>query len=291
MHRKAEEEPTPRLDRRRRQRREAPGGRPQAAHYGGRVRTLIGLVSVLCGSFLAIIGLLGAMGSALTLKLLPGRGVEDIATLPARSARSAGSKYGPARVVVRGTVAPGPGGTYRAPLSDQECVWYLATQTVASGGRRATVDRFAPLPFSLSDAEGHQVLIGPNCPALEQIAPSFRESRPDPHPWFDEAPDLTGDGSPTIEVFEFLLTEGADLLAAGDLGMNPQGDPVLGGDVTLSAGGDDAAAGDPAGRRLPRNLGIAFAGLALIVLGAVTLSYVDEDDFDKDVPPGFSTPQ
>jgi hypothetical protein len=259
------------------------------------MKTLIGLISVLTGSFLAIVGLLGAMGSALTMRLLPGRGVEEIATLRERSAKSAGSKYGPARIVVRGTVAAGPGGTYRAPLSDQECVWYLATQTVADGGRRATVDRFAPLPFNLSDAEGRTVLIGPHCPALEQIAPSFRESRSDPHPWFDEAPELEGsatdEGAPTIEVFEFLLTEGSDLLAAGDLGMNPQGNPVLGGDVTLSAGGDAAAAGDPAGRRLPRNLGIAVAGLALIVLGALTLSYVDEDDFNDDVPPGFTTPQ
>lgn len=265
----------------------------QPPHYVGAMKTLIGLLSVLTGSFLAIIGLLGAMGSALTLKLLPGRGVEEIAKLPERSAKSAGSKYGAPRVVVRGTVAPGPGGTYRSPLSDQECVWYLATQTVADGGRRATVDRFAPLPFTLSDAQGRQVLVGPHCPALEQLAPSFRESRTDPHPWFDEAPELAGASPPAVEVYEFVLTAGSDLLAAGDLGMNPQGEPVLGGEVTLSAGGDAAAAGDPAKRRLPRDLGMAAAGLALIVLGAVTLSYVDEDDFDNDqpVPPGFSTPQ
>ncbi|MBA3744722.1 hypothetical protein [Sporichthya sp.] len=261
------------------------------------MKTLIGLLSVLTGSFLAIIGLLGAMGSALTLKLLPGRGVEEIAQLPERSTKSAGPKYGAPRVVVRGTVAAGPGGTYRSPLSDQECVWYLATQTVVDGGRRATVDRFAPLPFTLSDAEGHQVLVGPHCPALDQLSPSFRESRPDPHPWFDEAPELAGGvapgTAPTIEVYEFVLTDGADLLAAGDLGSTPSGAPVLGGEVTLSAGGDAAAAGDPAKRRLPRDLGMALAGLVLIVMGAVTLSYVDEDDYDDDqqIRPGFSTPQ
>ncbi len=257
-------------------------------HYRGRMRTLIGLLSVLTGAFLAIVGLLGAMGSALTLKLLPGRGVERISELPTRSAKSAQSKFGPPRVVVRGTVGAGPGGTYRSPLSDTECVWYLATQTVGEGGRRATVDRFAPLPFTLRDPEGNRVLVGPTCPALEQIAPSFRETRTDAHPWFDEAPDLAGG----VEVFEFLLTEGSDLLAAGDLGRNPQGDPVLGGEVMLSAGGDAAASGDPARRRLPRDVAMAIAGLVLIVTGAVVLSYVDEGDFDNDqVPPGFITPQ
>jgi hypothetical protein len=253
------------------------------------MRTLIGLLSVLTGSFLAIIGLLGAMGSVLTLKLLPGRGVERISELRTRSARSATSKFGPPRVVVRGTVATGPGGTYRAPLSDQECVWYLATQTVVDGGRRATVDRFAPMPFALRDAEGNSVLVGPDCPALEQLAPSFRETRTEPHPWFDEAPALTGE----IEVFEFVLTEGSDLLAAGDLGTGPDGGPALAGDVTLSAGGDVAASGDPARRKLPRDLVMAFAGVALIVMGAVVLSYVDEGDFDDDqqIRPGFVTPQ
>lgn len=252
------------------------------------MRTLIGLLSVLSGAFLAIIGLLAAMGSALTLKLLPGRGVEEIAKLADRSARSAGSKYGPPRVVVRGSVAAGPGGTYRAPLSDRECVWFLATQTVADGGQRSTVDRFAPLPFALRDAAGHSVLVGPDCPALEQIAPSFRETRTEPHPWFDTPPALEGG----VEVFEFVLTEGSDLLAAGDLGLTPAGEPALGGEVMLSAGGDAAASGDPARRRLPRDLGMALAGIVLIVMGAVVLSYVDEGDFKDDpVRPGFSTPQ
>ncbi|HUR72931.1 MAG TPA: hypothetical protein VMZ00_01570 [Sporichthya sp.] len=256
------------------------------------MKTLIGLLSVLTGSFLAIIGLLGAMGSALTLKLLPGRGVEEIATLPERSARSAASKYGPPRIVVRGTVAAGPGGLYRAPLSDQECVWYLATQTVAEGSRRATVDRFAPQPFALRDAEGRSVLVGPDCPALEQIAPSFRETRSDPHPWFDEAPALPGSAAGEVEVLEFLLNEGSDVLAAGDLGRTPAGEPVLGGDVMLSAGGDAAASGDPARRRLPRDLRLALAGIALIVTGSVVLFYVGEDDYqEKPTPSGFTSPK
>ncbi len=258
------------------------------------MRTLIGLLSVLTGSFLAIIGLLGAMGSALTLKLLPGRGVEEIAKLPERAARSAKSKYGAPRVVVRGTVAAGPDGLYRAPLSESECVWFLATQTVSANGRRATVDRYAPAPFALQDAEGNRVLIGPECPALEQIAPSFRETRAESHPWFDESPQLPGTNTAgEIDVFEFVLTEGSDLLAAGDLTQTPDGTPALAGEVTLSAGGDAAASGDPARRRLPRDVAMAVAGIALCVMGAIILSYVDEDDFapDRNIRPGFVTPQ
>jgi hypothetical protein len=262
-----------------------------AAHYGGGVKTLIGLLSVLVGSFLAIIGLLGAMGSALTLKLLPGRRVETIANLPARASGAKTSKYGAPRVVVRGTVGAGPGGTYRAPLSDQECVWYLATQTATAGGRRMAVDHFAPAPFVLRDEAGNSVLVGPECPALEQIAPSFRERRTGPHPWFTDTAGLGADVD--VEVFEFLLTEGADLLAAGDLHTAADGQPTLDGSVALSAGGDEAAAGDPARRTLPRSLAMAVAGIALIVLGAVTLSFVDEDDFDDNPNqhPGFETPQ
>jgi hypothetical protein len=260
-------------------------------HYGGGVKTLIGLLCVLTGSFMAIIGLLGATGSALTLRLLPGRRVEAIANLPERSARSKPTKYGAPRVVVRGTAAPGPGGTFRAPLSDQECIWYLATQTATSNGHRATVDRFAPAPFLLRDGEGHTVLVGPQCPALEQIAPTFRERRTGPHPWFAADPAVREDDA--VEVFEFVLTEGADLLAAGDLGTSSDGSPALEGSVALSAGGDAAAEGDPARRTLPRRLAMAVAGLALIAVGALSLSYVSEDDF-KDNPdqhPGFSTPQ
>lgn len=256
------------------------------------MKTLIGLVSVLTGSFLAIIGLLGAMGSALTLKLLPGRRVEEIGNLADRSARTKDSKFGPARVVVRGTVAAGPGGTFRAPLSDQECVWFLATQTAGAGDRRATVDRFSTAPFVLRDAEGNNVLVGPECPALEQIAPSFREKRTGGHPWFDGSPAIGDDAE--VEVYEFLLTEGADLLAAGNLGATDGGEPTLDGDVALSAAGDEAAEGDPARRKLPRDLGLAVAGIALIVMGSIVLSFVDEDDFDDDptqLKPGFSTPQ
>ena len=261
------------------------------------MKTLIGLLSVLTGSFLAIIGLLGAMGATLTLKLLPGRRVVEIATLPervtARSARAADPQTLPDRVVVRGIVGPGPGGTFRAPLSDQECVWYLVTQTAADGPRRATVDRYAPAPFALRDAEGRAVLVGPACPGLEQIAPSFREIRPEPHPWFDEAPQLGAEGPAEVEVFEFVLTEGADLVAAGDLAEGADGAPALGGDVTLSGGGDAAAAGDPARKTLPRNLGLATAGIALVVMGAVVLSLVDESDYQEkpNQHPGFATPQ
>lgn len=255
------------------------------------MKTLIGLVSVLVGSFLAIIGLLGAMGSALTMRLLPGRRVETIANLPERSAKAKSSKYGAPRVVVRGTAGAGPGGTFRSPLSDSECVWYLTTQTATFGGRRVAMDRYAPAPFLLQDADGNRVLVGPECPALEQIPPAFREKRTGPHPWFSETAGLGAEVP--VEVFEFVLTEGADLLAAGDLVTTADGVQALGGEVALSAGGDDAAAGDPAGRMLPRNLGLAVAGIALIVVGALTLSYVDEDDFDDNPNqhPGFATPQ
>lgn len=263
----------------------------EGPHYGGGVKTLIGLLSVLTGSFLAIIGLLGAMGSALTMKLLPGRRVETIANLPERSAKAKSSKYGQPRVVVRGTVSAGPGGTFRSPLSDQECVWYLATQTAASQGRRVAVDQFAPAPFLLADGDGNTVLVGPECPALEQIAPTFREKRTGPHPLFAETEGLGADVP--FEVFEFVLAEGADVLAAGDLATASDGTLSLGGAVALSAAGDAAAEGDPAGKTLPRNLAMAVAGIVLIVMGALVLSYVDEDDFDDNPNqrPGFATPQ
>lgn len=255
------------------------------------MKTLIGLLCVLTGSFLAIIGLLGAMGSALTLKLLPGRRVETISNLPERSARSRSAKYGRPRVVVRGTAGAGPGGTFQAPLSGQDCVWYLTTQTARAGGRRVAVDRYAPAPFALRDAEGNTVLVGPQCPALEQIAPAFREKRSGPHPWFGSGATLGADDP--VEVFEFVLTEGTDVLAAGDLATGADGRLALEGSVALSAGGDEAAAGDPARRTLPRSLGMAVAGIVLIVMGAVVLSFVDEDDFDDnpDQHPGFATPQ
>lgn len=257
-------------------------------HYRGAVRTLVGLLLVLTGSFLTIIGLLGAIGTGITLRVLPGRKVVDIAALPARSG-SAGPAAGPERVVVRGIAAAGPGGTFTAPLSGAECVWYLVTQTAVEGERRSTVDRYAPQPFTLRDAAGTGVLVGPTCPALEQIAPSFRETREDPHPWFDEAPDAAG----AVEVFEFVLAAGADVIASGDLAAAPDGSAALAGNVSLSSGGDEAAAGDPARRALHRNLAMALAGFLLIVVGALILSTVDEDDFDDEPlsPPGFVSPQ
>lgn len=241
-----------------------------------RVRTLIGLPLVLTGSFLAIIGLLGAIGTGLTLKVLPGRKVVDIAGLPA-----AGSDSPSDRVVVRGTVAAGPGGTYRSPLSDTECAWYLVTQSVLADGERATVDRYPPQPFALRDARGESVLVGPHCPALEQIPPTFRETRADPHPWFDEAPALTGE----VEVLEFVLAAGADLLAAGDLGPAVDGSRTLTGEVSLSAGGDAAAAGDPGRRTIRRDISLAVAGLVLLGVGSLLLSVIDESDFDENDHP------
>lgn len=243
-------------------------GQPPAAKIGevrgyrGEVLILLGLVLVLVGSFLAIIGMLGAVGSGLQLKVLPGRTVTPLPSLRARLA-----KGGSPRVVVRGRVAPGPGGEYAAPLSGGACVWYLATQTAADGENRSTVDRFAAQPFVLTDSTGARVLVGPNCPALDQIPPTARETRADPHPWFDEAPTVDA----AIDVFEFVLTEGQDLLASGELSADPDGTLRIGGEVVLSAGGEEAAAGDPARRHLLRDLVTAVAGLVLIGSGALVL--------------------
>jgi hypothetical protein len=221
---------------------------------------LAGLILVLTGSFLAIIGTLGAIGAGLQLRLLPGRTVTSVdklrTTAPGR------------RVVVRGTVAAGPAGTLHAPLSGRECVWYLASQSAVDGERRDTVERFPAEPFTLVDREGRRVLVGPRCPALEQIAPSWRAGRPDGHPWFDRAPDAPGE----VEVLEFVLTGGEDLLAAGDLATASDGMPALSGEVALSAGGDAAALGDPAARTWRRDLRLAFAGFVLIATGSILLS-------------------
>jgi hypothetical protein len=227
------------------------------------VQVTIGLILVLVGAFLSIIGTLGAIGAGLQLRLLPGRKVLPLGDL--RKARAGG------RVVVRGTVAPGPGGTLRAPLSGQECVWYLASQSATDGTTRDTVESFAASPFALVDAAGAQVLVGPRCPALEQIAPSWRAERTDGHPWFERAPNSAG----AVEVLEFVLTGGEDLLAAGDLA-NPAGAAALTGDVALSAGGDAAALGDPATRTWRRDLALAVAGFLLIAGGAAILSVSDQ---------------
>lgn len=228
---------------------------------------LVGIVLVLGGAFLAIIGLLGAIGSGLQLKLLPGRSVLEIGVLP-EAKRRVGE-----RVVVRGTVAAGPGGTFRAPLSGQECVWYLTTQTADNGERVNTVERYSPEPFVLRAPDGATALIGPKCPALEQIRPVFRETRTDPHPWFDEAPDLPGE----IHVYEFVLTGDEDLIAAGVLNLDGAG-PTLTGEVTLSAGGDAAALGDPANTIWRRDLRLAVLGLALIAAGSLIISVADKGE-------------
>lgn len=223
---------------------------------------LAGMLLVLLGSFLAIIGLLGAVGSGLQLKLLPGRELMEIGKLP-DARRRVGQ-----RVVVRGTVAAGPGGTIRAPLSGLECVWYLTTQTADDGTRVNTVERYSPEPFVLHAADGASALVGPQCPALEQIVPVYRETRTEPHPWFDEAPDLPGE----IHVYEFVLTGGEDLLAAGELQLPDGAGPALAGPVTLSASGDAAALGDPVRSIWRRDLRLAVAGLVLIAAGSVIIS-------------------
>ena len=261
------------MDTRRYDRPGRPGARQRAPWrkigpapgYRGGVLILLGLILVLTGSFLAIIGMLGAIGSGLLLKVLPGRSVTPLAALRARLPKP-GAKAAP-RVVVRGQVAAGPGGRYAAPLSGGECVWYLATQTATDGGARSTVDRFAAQPFVLTDPSGARVLIGPNCPGLEQIAPSARETRPDPHPWFDEAPTVDA----AVDVYEFVLTEGQDILASGDLSAAPDGTLRIGGEVVLSAGGEEAAGGDPMRRNVRRDLVAACCGLAVIGAGALVL--------------------
>lgn len=265
---------------------------------------LLGLLLVLTGSFLAIVGSMGAIGSGFTLRLLPGRKVTAITGL------EAGLYYSPdvdgdgarvdvapakaaTRVVVRGRAGTGPGGTYIAPLSGQECVWYLASQTAVVDGERMTVDRFSAEPFTLRDAAGAVVLVGPACPGLDQIAPVFRETRTDPHPWFDAAPTSAAGPDHAIEVFEFVVIADADLLASGDLGASGDGRPVLTGELTLSAGGDAAAAGDPARRNLRRDLILLGAGAALIGAGSLLLGFADQDDYLQDVPqrPGLVSPE
>ncbi len=223
---------------------------------------LLGIVLVLFGSFLAIIGLLGAIGSGLQLKLLPGRELMELAALPEAKRREG------QRIVVRGAVAAGPGGTVTAPLSGLECVWYLTTQTADDGKRVATIERYSPGPFALQGADGASALIGPQCPALEQIAPVYRETRTESHPWFDEAPDLPGE----ISVYEFVLTGGEDLLAAGRLNLTEGAPPSLEGPVTLSASGDAAALGDPVRTVWRRDLRLAVIGVVVITIGSLIIA-------------------
>jgi hypothetical protein len=227
------------------------------AGYGEGVLVLLGLVLVLTGAFLAILGTLGAIGASLRGYAGPGRAVTPIAKLP-------GAEPGQ-RVVVAGMTAAGPGGPYAEPLSGKACVWYLASQTAVRDGERQTVDRFPAEPFALVDAAGGRVLVGPRCPALEQVAPTVREVRAEPHPWFDE--QVSGD---EVEVFEFLLEEGTRLVASGELASAADGTPAVTSDVALSA--DPAMfAGDPARRAIRRDVVRAFGGWGLVLAGALIL--------------------
>jgi hypothetical protein len=243
------------------------------------VLVLAGLMMVLSGSFLAIIGTLSAIGAGLQLRLLPGRTVTPLEKL-SRTARGR-------RVVVRGTVAAGPGGTVRAPLSGRECVWYLASQSATDGTRRDTVETFSAQPFALVDPGGHRVLVGPRCPALEQIAPSWRAGRQEGHPLFERAPETVGD----VEVLEFVLVGGEDLLVSGDVDTSADGSAALAGEVALSAGGDAAALGDPATRTWRRDLQLALAGFLLIAAGALLLSVGSHAMHAKPVANSVTTDQ
>ncbi len=130
---------------------------------------------------------------------------------------------------------------------------------------RQTVDRFSAEPFALVDSDGARVLVGPRCPALEQITPSAREVRSQPHPWFDEK--VSG---AEVEVYEFTLAEGTDLVASGELTTTADGSPHVAGEVVLSAA-PEAAAGDPARAALRRDVVRAFGGWALVLAGALIL--------------------
>jgi hypothetical protein len=227
------------------------------SRYRGGVLVLLGLILVLTGAFLAILGTLGAIGASLRGSVGPGRTVTPITKL-----RRAGLGQ---RVVVQGTAAAGPAGGYTAPLSGTACVWYLASQTAARDGDRQTVDRFPPEPFTLVDPEGARVLVGPRCPALEQIRPSAREVRSSAHPWFDE-----GVSGPEVEVYEFAVPGGTALVASGELAVADDGTPHVTGEVALSAA-EQAAAGDPGRRAFRRDLFRALTGWLLIFAGALIL--------------------
>lgn len=218
---------------------------------------LLGMVLVLVGAFLAIIGTLSVIGASLRGYAEPGRAVTPIPKL-------AGMRRGE-RVVVRGRTAAGPGGSYQAPLSGDACVWYLTTQSAVRDGERETVDRFSAEPFALVDESGARVLVGPRCPALEQIAPVLREVRPQSHPWFDEP--VHGD---QVQVYEFTVAEGRRLVASGELTAAADGTPHVSGDVALSAA-EDAGLGDPARARVRRSVVQACGGWALVLAGALIL--------------------
>jgi hypothetical protein len=218
------------------------------------VLTLLGFVLVLTGAILGIIGTLGAIGASLQLSVLPGREVHPVNEL----ARISG------RAVVHGRAQPGPGGVYAAPLSGTPCVWYLVSQSVVRGDDRQTEDRFAPEPFVIDDGTG-RVLVGPRCPALEQIAPSYRSDIP--HPAFGSAET---DAADAVEVYEFVIAAEAPVTASGEVHLDTEDRPRVAGDVVLS---EDvtAAAGDPARYKLRRDITLALGGMVLAFLGALAL--------------------
>ena len=226
----------------------------------------LGTVLVLAGTFLGLIFTLSAVGSGIQVHVLPGRRVTAVAKL--------GTTGG--RVVVQGRAEAGPAGTYQAPLSGAECVWYLASRSrvaAAVGGDdagRSTVDRYPDQPFTLVDPAGNRVLVGPRCPALEQIPPSFRSVGEGDHPWFGAAAEASADDAESVEVYEFVVTAGTALVAAGDLTRTADGTPHLDGDVVLSAL-PAAAEGDPARARFRRDVIRAVIGWALVILGALLL--------------------
>jgi len=218
------------------------------------VLTLLGIVLVVTGALLAIIGTLGAIGSSLQVRTVPGRVVQPTKEL--------GGVHG--RAMVHGRAAAGPGGVYPAPLSGRPCVWYLASQSAVRGEERQTQDRFAPQPFVIEDDTG-RVLVGPRCPALEQITPSYRSQTQ--HPWFGVTATAEAE---RFEVFEFIVPADTALTASGEVLLDTDGPPRLGGDVVLSLA-RRAAQGDPARFKLRRDLTLAFAGALLVVLGALAL--------------------
>jgi hypothetical protein len=89
--------------------------------------------------------------------------------------------------------------------------------------------------------------------------------RSQPHPWFDET--VSG---PEVEVYEFTLPEGTELVASGELTSAADGSPHVAGEVVLSAS-PEAAVGDPARAALRRDVVRAFGGWALVLAGALIL--------------------
>jgi hypothetical protein len=210
------------------------------------VVTLLGIVLVLSGAFLGIIGTLGAVGASLQLSVVPGRAPRPVKNLGEVSGRA----------MVHGRAAAGPGGVYTAPLSGTPCVWYLASESTVRGDDRQTEESFSPEPFVLDDGTG-RVLVGPRCPALEQLAPSYRDVREE---------EQTG----RVEVYEFVIAAETAVTASGEVTLDTHDQPRIGGEVVLSVD-VAAAAGDPARYKLRRDITLAFGGWVLAFLGALVL--------------------